>query len=480
MNRHLWRLMLLMAASGLAGRASAQTYGPAVDNGRYPLPQVQPSAQPSSQSPQPTPPAQQPKPQFTPVPSYEPGAPGYAPDGPPQRYPLNRPPAIASVTDDPDPATIVPNEPQAQPSGDLFEPAQILAIVGDQYIFYGDVAPTINQVLAPIVNKAQTPGEKAELAKLREHYTRQILRQFVESKLLYLEFERQIVKNAGDKIADVRKDIERRTRDAFEQQLSETLSQMKTADPSQLQKIVQREPTVGRLALLMLENNAESLSEAEALLRPFGSSIEKQMRTYRESMLGRQMVSKSIDRKPEVTHQEIIDYYREKAAEFAVPAKCRFEILTVKFTSFPSKTEAWNKIAQMGNEVYFGAPFATIARKHSEEPHAEQGGYYDWTTQGSLASEVIDQAIFTLEPGKLSAILEDSRGYHIVRVLERTQAGQVDFIEAQPGIKDAIIAQKRQADINKYVESLRAKTPVWTIYDDEPTAAANDPSASRR
>lgn len=459
--------MLLAAASCLTGRASAQAYGPTADNGRYPLRQQQPA-----------PLAQQPKPQFTPVPSYEPGAPGYGADSQSQRYPLSKPPSVATVTDDPT-APPVPADQQPPPSGELFEPAQVLAIVGDQYIFYGDVAPTVNQILAPGIAKAKSPAELAELEKIREALTRQVLRQLVETKLLYLEFERQLVKNAGEKLPEVRKRIADTMRTTFEQELAEIRKQVASATPEQLQKLMQRDPTLVRLAVLMRDNNAETLFEADALLRPFGSSVEKQIRVYGESKLGKSMVGKSVNFKPEVTHQEMLDYYKAQAAEFAVPAKCRFEILTVKFASFPTKAEAWNKIAQMGNEVYFGAPFATIARKHSEEPHAEQGGYYDWTTQGSLASEVIDQAIFTLEPGKLSAILEDARGYHIIRVLERTQAGQVDFIVAQPGIKDAIIAQKRDADIKKCVETLRAKTAVWTIYDDEQTAAV-EPGTSRR
>jgi hypothetical protein len=64
-----------------------------------------------------------------------------------------------------------------------------------------------------------------------------------------------------------------------------------------------------------------------------------------------------------------------------------------------------------------------------------------------------------------------------VRVLERTEAGQVPFQEAQPKIKEAITLQKREADYKKFVESLRTNTQVWTIYDDE-TAIARQPPAT--
>jgi parvulin-like peptidyl-prolyl isomerase len=128
----------------------------------------------------------------------------------------------------------------------------------------------------------------------------------------------------------------------------------------------------------------------------------------------------------------------------------------------------------MGNEVFFGAPFAAVAKKHSQEPNAQNGGKYDWTTKGSLASEPIDRAIFTLEPGKLSQIIRDDTGLHIVRVIERQDAGHIPFEEAQTGIKEAITNERRQKDLQEYLEELRAKTPVRTIYD-EPTDVARKP-----
>ena len=56
-------------------------------------------------------------------------------------------------------------------------------------------------------------------------------------------------------------------------------------------------------------------------------------------------------------------------------------------------------------------------------PTSHEGGRYDWTTKGSLVSDVIDQAIFSLPVGKLSRILEDEKGFHIVRVIEREDCG---------------------------------------------------------
>ena len=415
----------------------------------------------------------------------------YSPSGPqPQvqtRYPLPQPPLRQPAQPtfppqqqfqpQPQQAGYVPaanNPPTAiapPPSDQLFQPTEVVAIVGNQFILYGEVAPTVEQILAPVLPQVKTDEDRRELEKVRQTLTRQVVRQVVDTKLMYLEFERQIEANAGrDKLIEARKDIARKMQGHFESELAKVREQIADAKPEKVQELMRRDPVVPRLAMLMKQNNAETLGELDAVLRQYGSSLEKQIRFFGENALGRQMIPKHVDFSPEVTHQDLLDYYEQHAAEFAVAAKARFEILTVKLANFPPTEEgrraAWNLLAQMGNEVFFNNNFAAVARRHSQEPNAQRGGLYDWTTQGSLASKPIDQAIFTLEPGKLSQIIEDERGFHIVRVIERQDAGAVSFLEAQPSIKKAIEAQKKEADYKKFVEMLRMNTEVWTIYDE--------------
>ena len=83
-----------------------------------------------------------------------------------------------------------------------------------------------------------------------------------------------------------------------------------------------------------------------------------------------------------------------------------------------------------------------------------------------------------LARSSLSQIIEDERGYHIVRVRERIDAGQVPFIESQEKIKSAIQLARREAEYKKFVEALRTKTAVWTVYDNEP-ALARQPAGTQ-
>lgn len=93
----------------------------------------------------------------------------------------------------------------------------------------------------------------------------------------------------------------------------------------------------------------------------------------------------------------------------------------------------------MGNEVYLGGkPFEAVAKASSQGYTASEGGVHDWTTQGSLKSQTLDAAIFAIVPKRLSQVIEDELGYHIIEVLERQDATVVSFEQAHDEMREAI------------------------------------------
>ena len=218
----------------------------------------------------------------------------------------------------------------------------------------------------------------------------------------------------------------------------------------------------------------ESLADLQSKLKTFGSSIDKQKADFREQMLVRTMIGQKIERSPEVTHDQLLAYYREHTADYDVPARAKWEQLTASFEKHPDKAAADQAIVEMGNQVLRGADFASVAKKFSQEPSASAGGLHDWTTQGALVSTVLDEAIFTLPLNRLSLKLEDERGFHIVRVIERTEARRIQFVEAQDDIRTKLQEEDRKKQIQDYVDGLRKVTYVWTVFDDLAAQPAGD------
>lgn len=138
----------------------------------------------------------------------------------------------------------------------------------------------------------------------------------------------------------------------------------------------------------------------------------------------------------------------------------------MRFSRHPRREEAYALMAQMGNRVLSGQPFAQVARESSEGVTAGKGGLREWTSRGSLVSEELDKALFGLPVGELSQIIEDKVGLHILRVIERKEAKRTPFVEAQVEIRKKIKDQRIEAQMKAYLEKLRRNIPVWTVYDD--------------
>lgn len=353
--------------------------------------------------------------------------PGYSSD----RQAVYRPPSNSQGTD------VARAEMGPPPASGInwkeFERARIMARVGDDIVLAGDILGMVDQQLAPYQGKVPEDQMEAQ----RELLIRKQLQTTVERKTLYQAFIRTIPPDRREEaLAGVWEQVTERF---YDEELPEALKRAKVED-------------------------AKAFEEK---LREFGWSMRKQIQTYGERQLGMYGALQKVDRKPEVTHAEMIAVYRENQEQYRVAAQAKFEKLTARFDRFNSEQEAYDAVARMGDEVVLGgAPFWAVAKRSSQGVNADEGGAYDWTAKGSLASQPIDEAIFSIPVGKMSRIIRDERGFHIVRVTERKEERFIPFVEAQAAIKKKLEGEKRTAAFNKYIADAKAQIPVWTIFDE--------------
>ncbi len=339
-------------------------------------------------------------------------------------------------------------EPESSPSAyQSLDAAMVVARVGPEVVLEADLlTPKALEWLAK--NTSGLPPEKVR--ELRLQICQQILPSHVETLLLYVDACREI---PADKLPEIRKNVDR----AFDEQ---------------------------QLPKLMKDTNTANSMEYEKMLRSQGMSLDRMRKMFFERGLAQEWLRKNVNPDEEIPHADLIAWYQNHLEEYDFAAKARFESLTVKMGLKRSRQQAWDMLAEMGNEVLAGRPLAEVARQRSEGPTASNGGAFDWTTKGSLASAKLDEAIFTLPVGQLSTIIEDGETLHIVRVVERTDAGRTSFVEAQMEIRETLLAERREQAADEYLAKLRDRTPVWTVFDDPggsssaPQFTAGRPKAS--
>ncbi|MEX2561009.1 MAG: peptidyl-prolyl cis-trans isomerase [Pirellulales bacterium] len=343
----------------------------------------------------------------------------------------------------------LPGERTSEAAGTSLDTTRVLATVGKEVILAGDVLGKVNEALATHAGKMQPEQlkriEPDHWEAARQQLTVQAVAESIDVKMLVEDARSRIPPENMEKIL---KEIEE---DLFEK---------------------------NQLPRLMAHWQVPSRGELDARLRELGGSVEREKRAYVESVLADQWLGEQVKGVEEITHGQMLEYYQQHRADFEYPAQARWEQLMVRFSNYPSKRAAWEALSQMGNQVWHGAPLADVARARSDGPTAADGGRHGWTTRGSLVSTVIDDALFNLPLGALSEILSDDRGFHIIRVIERKDAGCVTFAEAQVEIREKISSERSRQKRRQYIARLRKNTPVWTVYDagrGDSTASAQSP-----
>jgi peptidyl-prolyl cis-trans isomerase D len=140
----------------------------------------------------------------------------------------------------------------------------------------------------------------------------------------------------------------------------------------------------------------------------------------------------------------------------------------------PARAKAEAALARLKG----GADFATLARELSQEERtAKRGGLGEWVLSTSLGyadpagkadGTGISKTVETLEVGKLSEVLETSRGFLIVKVEERLDAGpsfeQVKTDLAWEAAHTDKAKQLAKADAEAALAAAKAGTPLEELF----------------
>lgn len=243
------------------------------------------------------------------------------------------------------------------------------------------------------------------------------------------------------------------------------------ADMDSIKKQLSKPFEDGEVPRLMKQVGTEDRAEFEARLVELGTSLAERREDFYRTMVARSWLTQSTKIDNEVTHEQMLEYYREHTADYDQPERVRWEELMVRFDKHASKSEAWSAVANLGNQAHpsvaatsAGEPAFEAIAPQSDGFTAEEGGVYDWTTRGSLSSTEINQALFSLPPGKMSSIIEGPTGFHIVRVLERKAAGPTPFRDVQAQIRKDLKDVRFQAGINEKLTELKKSARLWTVF----------------
>jgi len=115
------------------------------------------------------------------------------------------------------------------------------------------------------------------------------------------------------------------------------------------------------------------------------------------------------------------------------------------------------------------ADFGDLAKKHSEDGSAANGGNLGWMGPGDLVPE-FDQAMNRLQIGDVSDPVKTEFGWHLIQVLERREA-QLTIEKQRQFARAAIRERKFEQAYQDWLRELRDTATVKIINADDPAAS---------
>jgi len=196
-----------------------------------------------------------------------------------------------------------------------------------------------------------------------------------------------------------------------------------------------------------------------------GVDVKKLRDDARVDMGIQKMMEAEIANQPAPTDAQVREFYDKNPDKFQQPEAIRASHILIRAEQ--GGDEATKKKAHAEAEAVLkkakaGADFGELAKQHSADGSAQQGGDLGFFPKGQMVP-AFDQAAFALKDGEISGIVTTQFGYHIIKRMEYKTASAVPFEQVNERIKEFLTEQHKQDKAEAFVDGLKKKARIEVL-----------------
>jgi peptidyl-prolyl cis-trans isomerase SurA len=139
--------------------------------------------------------------------------------------------------------------------------------------------------------------------------------------------------------------------------------------------------------------------------------------------------------------------------------------ILIKVSELTPEADAKHRLVELKERLDNGADFAELARLHSEDPSASEGGDIGWIAPGDTVPE-FERAMKALEPGQVSDPVQTPFGWHLIQLLDR-RTDDVGQDRQRLYARQQLRTRKSDEAYQEWVRQLRDRAYVEIRLDDE-------------
>ena len=218
---------------------------------------------------------------------------------------------------------------------------------------------------------------------------------------------------------------------------------------------------IKRLDDVRKDNKLATLEDLEKAVEAQGTGWEDYKTQIRNSILTQEVIRREVGGRMNIGSDEVKAYYEAHKQEFVRPETIALaEILLSTDGKSPQELVAVRmKADDLHNRVAKGEDFAAIAKRYSEGSTKDQGGELGEFERGQLAKPLED-AVFGIEKGQVTDVIQTKAGFEILKVLEHFQAGLQPLEKVEGEISNAIYRERMEPAMRDYLAELREQSYV--------------------
>ena len=216
------------------------------------------------------------------------------------------------------------------------------------------------------------------------------------------------------------------------------------------------------------ENNGIETDEQFAqALQSSGMTMEKFRQNLSRTMLVQKLMGEEVHPRITLDEEDLRRYYQNHTDRFQEPVRLRLEEVVV-LSSNGLQNDEMTKVAEdIRQKVDAGGSLADVVEPLAADGVTSNAVELGWVEIGDLDPE-LEQAVWSLQAGDVSAPVAGRGGLHVLVVAEREEARMLSFAEVEQQIRATEGERLLGSEMQKYLEEL--ETAAYVVVNPPPDA----------
>jgi parvulin-like peptidyl-prolyl isomerase len=229
------------------------------------------------------------------------------------------------------------------------------------------------------------------------------------------------------------------------------------------EKIVVEESEIDEeLADRIKKMNMKSKEEFEAAIKAQGIPMTAIRKRIADELRRGRIVSRKVRLRVSVTEEEVTQYLEANRPKLETGLSYHARhILILPETG--AEDAAWEnariRAEMLRSQLLAGADFAELAKQHSRDATAKDGGDLGPLKRGELAQDIETQ-ILKLSPGQVSTPYRSALGYHIFRLESKETLEGEGLARVRAQIREILFREKFDTRLDAWLKEIKQRAVI--------------------